>query len=300
MPESEKIERKTCEYEWNDLKSRAKKKCGRLLFDDEHCIFHSKNRKGKKEKFMGEFGKLLANKEKDFVGFIFPEKADLRFFDLQQANLEKADLRGASLYMAGLQGSNLSYTNFQRAILFGAYLDGAYLFGTDLRGANLGNTSFEKAKVSNVKYNRSTQCLGIDVTHIKGSQIFVRFAKDQDYLEEMRTTAWGRVKYSFWNVLADCGRSIWGWALWSFFLAFVFAIKFFSLGPDAFTTHEPLGHSFDTMLYYSVVTFTTLGFGDIIPNTVEASRWVMAEVILGYVMLGGLISILANKIARRS
>ena len=54
------------------------------------------------------------------------------------------------------------------------------------------------------------------------------------------------------------------------------------------------------MIYYSVVTFTTLGFGDITPKTLEASRWLMAEVILGYVMLGGLISIFANKIARRS
>jgi hypothetical protein len=49
-----------------------------------------------------------------------------------------------------------------------------------------------------------------------------------------------------------------------------------------------------------VVTFTTLGFGDIIPVTTKASWWVMAEVVTGYVMLGGLISILANKLARRN
>jgi hypothetical protein len=30
------------------------------------------------------------------------------------------------------------------------------------------------------------------------------------------------------------------------------------------------------------------------------SDWVMLEVILGYIMLGGLISIFANKLARRS
>jgi len=48
------------------------------------------------------------------------------------------------------------------------------------------------------------------------------------------------------------------------------------------------------------VTFTTLGFGDIIPTLEWVQRWVMAEVVMGYVMLGGLISILANKLARRS
>jgi len=57
---------------------------------------------------------------------------------------------------------------------------------------------------------------------------------------------------------------------------------------------------FITFLYFSVVTFTTLGFGDITPFNHAAEVWVMAEVILGYVMLGGLISIFANKLARRS
>ncbi len=58
--------------------------------------------------------------------------------------------------------------------------------------------------------------------------------------------------------------------------------------------------NFWTYLYFSVVTFTTLGFGDVIPLNNLSERWVMVEVILGYVMLGGLISIFANKLARRS
>jgi hypothetical protein len=54
------------------------------------------------------------------------------------------------------------------------------------------------------------------------------------------------------------------------------------------------------MLYYSGVTFTTLGFGDINPRTELAAGLVMTEVTMGYIMLGGLISILANKLGRRS
>lgn len=54
-------------------------------------------------------------------------------------------------------------------------------------------------------------------------------------------------------------------------------------------------------MYYSVVTFTTLGFGDIVPiGHFWARFFVVLEVILGYIMLGGLISIFANKLARRS
>ena len=57
---------------------------------------------------------------------------------------------------------------------------------------------------------------------------------------------------------------------------------------------------FWSCFYFSIVSFTTLGFGDI-----AAANWfgrflVTLEVILGYVMLGGLISIFANKFARRS
>jgi hypothetical protein len=47
------------------------------------------------------------------------------------------------------------------------------------------------------------------------------------------------------------------------------------------------------------MTFTTLGFGDIIPKTTTAAMWVTLEVILGYIMLGGLITIIANKLSRR-
>lgn len=57
---------------------------------------------------------------------------------------------------------------------------------------------------------------------------------------------------------------------------------------------------FKSYLYYSMVTLTTLGFGDIIPLTNKARLVVGTEVGVGYLMLGGLISIFANKLARRS
>jgi voltage-gated potassium channel Kch len=53
-------------------------------------------------------------------------------------------------------------------------------------------------------------------------------------------------------------------------------------------------------MYYSFVTFTTLGLGDVYPATQTAARLVIFEVVVGYIMLGGLISIFATKLARRS
>jgi len=55
-----------------------------------------------------------------------------------------------------------------------------------------------------------------------------------------------------------------------------------------------------TPYYFSIVTFTTLGFGDVTPLNLAAEICLVLEVVLGYVMLGGLISIFASKFARRS
>jgi hypothetical protein len=58
--------------------------------------------------------------------------------------------------------------------------------------------------------------------------------------------------------------------------------------------------NFQTAIYYSVATFTTLGFGDVTPKTQGAVWWTTAEVVIGYLMLGGLVSIISQKMAQRS
>ena len=55
-----------------------------------------------------------------------------------------------------------------------------------------------------------------------------------------------------------------------------------------------------TPFYFSIVTYTTLGFGDVKPKTLAGELVVSSEVILGYTTLGLLLSVLAQNIARRS
>jgi uncharacterized protein YjbI with pentapeptide repeats len=110
--------------------------------------------------------------------------------------------------------------------------------------------------------------------------------------------------FKIWWLFADCGRSFFRWAWWSLIFAAFFAAIFylyFLESPSSFqTVYVSEGCPFFSFFYYSVVTFTTLGFGDIVPKCGWLQMWVMFEVILGYIMMGGLISILANKLARRS
>lgn len=50
--------------------------------------------------------------------------------------------------------------------------------------------------------------------------------------------------------------------------------------------------------YYSVVTFATLGYGDILPCDLAGQISSVIEVVIGYLMLGGLLSVFSKKIVR--
>lgn len=55
-----------------------------------------------------------------------------------------------------------------------------------------------------------------------------------------------------------------------------------------------------TPYYFSVITLTSLGYGDISPVSEFGQLLTMIEVLLGYIALGGLLSIFSNKMARRA
>jgi len=233
------------------------------------------------------------------------EIADLSNTDLSGRNLEKAylfgaHLEGAEFFRTHLEGTNLSDTHLEGAILIEAHLEGAIL----IEGANL-----ENANVTGVTYDGEGLYRGIRVSTCYGSPIFKRFAQDQDWLEEYlltRETRWQKILAYLWKETCDYGQSFTKWAIVSLLLAVIFGSILYIMGLwDSFHIQKPLPEYPDlwglfTMLYYSVITFTTLGFGDVTPKTLPAAAVVMAEVIFGYIMLGGLISIFATKLARRS
>jgi uncharacterized protein YjbI with pentapeptide repeats len=244
-------------------------------------------------------------------------KTDFNHSDFSETRLENVRLRGSRLKkskftLARLHNILFTEADLENSILSGAQLADCSFRRSHLRAANLQSVrlrkcdlrwaDFRNANVAGIVYNRWSYYQGIRVDGCYGSPRFVRFARDQEFIEEIRGSSQD-LRYWFfylpWLISSDCGRSFMLWAGWSVFIALVFAIRYWSMGPE----HLNLGyldHSYWSMLYYSVVTFTTLGFGDIVPKTEGAAIWVMLEVAIGYVMLGGLISIFSNKLARRS
>ena len=98
------------------------------------------------------------------------------------------------------------------------------------------------------------------------------------------------------RITTDYGRSIQRWLLWVLGVIFCFALLFYlNTGIIQFSNGNDVTQFIDS-LYFSVVTFTTLGYGDITAVTTIGKLLVLIEVMFGYLMGGLLVAILAKKV----
>jgi len=228
--------------------------------------------------------------------------------DAEEAVFFGADLEHATFTRAGLVGADLrtvraSNARFREADLGGADLSGADLRGADMalcsvQGATFSGADLRGARMRGIKGFRRATWIGVDVRDVDftGAYLFRRHVLDENYLYEFRNQSrWHEFLYQLWWLTSDCGRSIARWGLWNLGLAFVFGCLYLLVGLDPGEHPTAL-----TPFYYSVVTLTTLGYGDVVPATAAAQVLSVVEVTLGYLGLGGLLSILANKMARRA
>ncbi len=236
----------------------------------------------------------------------------------QRAGLGRATLTGANLTSALLQGATLSGADLSGSDLRAAQLDGARLLRVDLREADLGRASlqgveFSDCNVSGASFRhtdlrdaRIRSPIGYDTADwvgadfrnadLCGAYLMRRFAHDQNFLEEFRSQSPAHaLAYLVWKATSDCGRSTTRWTLWTLAIASIFGALYTALPIDYGANETAL-----SPLYFSVVTFTTLGFGDVLPTSPVSQLTVMIEVFLGYFMLGGLLTLLSNKMGRRA
>ncbi len=206
------------------------------------------------------------------------DSADLRLGRLQGARLREANLRRADFSLADLRDSDLQQSSVR----------GASFREADLRGIRLrGVTDYERCDWVGADFR------DIDFT---GAYFLRRFALDQNYLHEFRNrNRMSRWVYHLWWATSDCGRSLPRWAALTLIVAAVFAILYSLVEID-------FGHNETWLspLYFSVVTLTTLGYGDVVPVSAAAQSLTMIQVVCGYFMLGGLLCILSNKMGRRA
>ena len=234
------------------------------------------------------------------TGFGMTSMQRVRFFGaaLDHATFSKSDLSDSDLRCAKLRQARLHESNLTRVDLSRADLTGANLEGVDVQGADFKDAILCAARLSGVNNYESAYWIGVDIReiHFAGAYLMRRFVLDQNFLEEFRTR--GRLAslaYQVWRITSDCGRSVCRWGLCTAALVLLFAWLYTLVDVD-YGPHPTIL----SPLYYSIVTLTTLGYGDVLPKTATAQILAMLEVTTGYVMLGGLLSIFSNRMARRA
>ncbi len=234
---------------------------------------------------------------------------DSTFVDAQ---ICRADMRAAKMARCRLLEADLSHTDFSQADLMDADL-----CETDISGANFRQATLRGGKLRDARNYTKADWIGADVRDIDftGAYLLRRHIIDENYLYEFRhQSKVTRVVYFIWKWTSDCGRSMMRWGVFLALNAFLFGGIYWGMDAwfppgDAGSSHlmgikavegnPGLPGGFLPYLYYSVVTFTTLGFGDVSPVSVAGQVVLIIHIAIGYLGLGALLSILATKFASR-
>ena len=227
--------------------------------------------------------------------------------NLRSVSMFRADLERATLTQANLENANLSCTNMHNCRVREANLTATDFTEADLRHAELSLSTIHKANFTNadlrhtrlrmMRQFKTANWIGVDIRDVNfsGAYLMRREIIDQNFIKEFRSySKLTGILYYPWLWTCDCGRSMFRWCCCIGLLLVLFAGLYSVVGIDYGAYQTSL-----SPLYFSVVTLTTLGFGDVAPNCLAGQIVVMVEVSIGYIMLGGLLSIFSNKLARR-
>ena len=218
---------------------------------------------------------------------------DLSGATLSGADLTEADLRNANLADVRMIQCTLDSADLGQASMRGAFARGSSCKGTNFDGAKLGGACLRELRGAETASWIEAEINDVDFT---GAYLLRRQILDQNYIHEFRNRGWGHhVIYWVWWLTSDCGRSMLRWGVCTLLVTVFFGLGYMTVDVDFGANPTDL-----SPFYFSLVTITTLGFGDVLPRSVGAQVMVMAEVAMGYMMLGGMLSIFSDKMARRA
>jgi hypothetical protein len=250
---------------------------------------------------------------------------DLSGSDFYRANLDRAHLfnltmKGGSFMKTNLEYANLHCCNFEQTNLLGVKLEGARL-----DNIHIGNTLQQEVdgRQAAKKGGKEAEAVAMD-NFEQSEEIYrdLRKAADKQGLHELAGQfghkelimrrmllpkfSAERITSKFVDLFCGYGEKPVNVITFSLSLIFVCSLCYFALGvmADGVLTSFNMAHSleqnfynFVSCLYFSVVTFTTLGYGDITP--VGLSRVVAAlEAFSGSFTLALFVVVFVKKMTR--
>lgn len=260
------------------------------------------------------------------------ENVDLEGASLRDADLRAASLTGVRAADADFGGANLEAATLQRTTLQDACFEDVLLDGVDLSACRIGReTTFddvtpyerdlfetEDAAERERRFDAATwsyrevQTIARSNALLPTAEQYFRREKDlrrryhwheRNYLRALRgegarwVMGYGR---SPWRILATSALVVIACAV---LFPFVGALKDtappesvrYSLSVPPTGSPEQVIDALGTSLYFSVVTFGTLGYGDVEPIGQAARALAAIETLLGFALVALLISVLLQR-----
>ena len=229
--------------------------------------------------------------------------ADLSHASMINAQLSEAVLSRSKLCSADLRASDLTGARISEADLSRAVFTRSSLCDADLKHSNLAHTLFgladlRRCRLLGVENFKKADWVGADIRDmdLRGAYLVRRHISDENYLFEFKSQSRvHNILYWIWWFTSDCGRSLLRWLFWLVGATLGFGLIYTQVAID-YGDYQ----TWFSPIYFSFVTLTTLGYGDAVPMSLSAQIVVSLQAVTGYMGLGGLLSILGNKMARRA
>jgi len=240
---------------------------------------------------------------------------DLTSVNLEGSDLTRCDMQGARLWHANLTNTNLIEANLDRCDFWNAKLFNARFWRTNLGGAlSISRKSFRH------KRNRFLTIYNINEKGILSAEEAYRTLKKyflingryddaswasfkEKTMEKLLLKKAKNIAYLpsvIMDFLCGYGEKPHRIIISSFFVIVVFALLYASMNAIVYSSASGYQMSIGDYIYYSVITFTTVGYGDFIPKSKLIFRGLAAsEAFIGTFMIGLFIFTLARKYSAR-
>ena len=253
------------------------------------------------------------------------EKINLVDAKMEQANLSRANLRNASMYGINLKGTNLFKADFENANLNNADLRNCNLLGANLTNTKLKNviwgkdykvineieaekaydngdieTAKEKYKESEdiyraIKISMQSQTLGIETGEFFIREMVSRRKQFDKFSGARIGSKIIQITTGYGEKLGNIAFTIIGIIIACMFLYGIEGVsyqdKILGFFSDDFSLLSTIGNLF----YFSVVVYSTVGFGEMVPIGPIGKSVMIFEGIIGGLVLAILIIALYKK-----
>ena len=267
-----------------------------------------------------------------YLKYAHMENVNLVNVDLSDSDLTRSDFSGASMYGANLMGANLFKANFEGANLKSANLCNCELLGTDFSNTKLNNVEWGKdykvineqlaeaalaegdAKKSRAKYREAediyralkislkNQTLGDDVGKFFEREMIAR-------RKQMPRFTPRRIIYKLAHLTTGYGEKV-GNIFYTAICVIIACALLFGIEGVSYKGYilgfsgdvEQFGGIFNVignLFYFSVVVFSTVGFGDIVPIGPLGKCIMIFEGIIGGLIMAVLIIALYKQLMDR-